>query len=392
MSELDVIIDPATVRARTARIYEAALGGATHFAVHPEAMGRCVELVLKVTREQYPKGDIPVHGRFEHLKAGGIDRVARVLSKLSRLDSVEQGRALVDLTVVSVLLDAGAGPTWKYVEDGVGYSRSEGLAVASAAMFEAGLFSHDGSLSVTALGLRALSVDAIAKGMQVGPQNPLDGLEGRAALLTRLADALESDVPRFGPTARPGGLVDALSGHQVPAPALLKHLLLGFSRMWPARVTCEGVGFGDVWPYRGEGFSHWVPFHKLSQWLTYSLLEPLAHAGVQVTQVEHLTGLPEYRNGGLFLDTGVLSLRDPALATRQLEARDEAIIEWRALTVQLLDQVGDAVRAQLGKTSAALPLAKVLQGGTWAAGRRVAAERRAGGGPPLTLKSDGTVF
>jgi hypothetical protein len=39
-----------------------------------------------------------------------------------------------------------------------------------------------------------------------------------------------------------------------------------------------------------------------------------------------------------------------------------------------------------------LPLAKILQGGTWAAGRKIARERRADGSPPLRVVSDGTVF
>ena len=52
----------------------------------------------------------------------------------------------------------------------------------------------------------------------------------------------------------------------------------------------------------------------------------------------------------------------------------------------------DLVRAQLGKTAAELPLARILEGGTWAAGRAVARERRPGGGPPLHIRSDGTVF
>jgi hypothetical protein len=54
--------------------------------------------------------------------------------------------------------------------------------------------------------------------------------------------------------------------------------------------------------------------------------------------------------------------------------------------------VGLAVREALGKSAAEFPLAKVLEGGTWAAGRRMAAEKRPGGGPPLAIESDGTVF
>jgi hypothetical protein len=105
-----------------------------------------------------------------------------------------------------------------------------------------------------------------------------------------------------------------------------------------------------------------------------------------------LTGLPEYRNGGLLLDLGVLTPKDPTLPETPLSAADEPIVEWRALTVILLDRIAERVRAQLGRTAAQFPLATVLEGGTWAAGRRIAAEKRPGGTPPLTLVSDGTVF
>src|SRR5208282_5868760 len=103
-------------------------------------------------------------------------------------------------------------------------------------------------------------------------------------------------------------------------------------------------------------------------------------------------GLPEYRNGGLLLDLGVLTPKDAALPQRKLSAGDEPIVEWRALTVILLDRLAERVRRSLGLDAASFPLAKVLEGGSWAAGRRIAAERRPGGGPPLTIVSDGTVF
>ena len=87
-----------------------------------------------------------------------------------------------------------------------------------------------------------------------------------------------------------------------------------------------------------------MPFHKLSQWLTYSLLEPFEWAGVPVTGLDALTGLPEYRNGGLLLDTGVLRLRDPDWAARTWSVGDELVVEWRALTVALLDELAPLVR------------------------------------------------
>ena len=134
-----------------------------------------------------------------------------------------------------------------------------------------------------------------------------------------------------------------------------------------------------------------MPFHKLSQWLTYSLLEPFEWAGVVVTGLDALTGLPEYRNGGLLLDAGVLVPNDPTQLQRQHQAGDEFIIEWRALTVALLDEIAPLVRGQLQLTAEQMPLACVLEGGTWAAGR-VLAQRLRGGAPPLNIVSDGTVF
>ncbi len=390
---LATITDPATIRARTKRVFDAALAGETAFAVDLSKLPALVDFVMQVTNENYPTGNIPFHGRYEHLRAGGVDRVAKVLAALGTTDKKEQARALVDLVVVSVLLDAGAGPEWKYVEEGVTYSRSEGLAVASVAMFLSGAFSHDHSKRVTAEGLAKLTVADVSRGMQVSATNPMTGLEGRASLLQRLSVSLTGAPSLFG-SGRPGNMLDALLAQPQPVPAtsLLRLLLFGFSTMWPSRVTLDGVGFGDVWPWRGEGIDAWVPFHKLSQWLAYSLVEPLEHGGVQFTGVEELTGLPEYRNGGLFLDSGVLTLRDPSLASVELEASNPAIIEWRALTVQLLDRVGDEVCQRMGKTKRQLPLARVLQGGTWSAGRVIAKQKRPGGVPPLTLKSDGMVF
>ena len=110
-----------------------------------------------------------------------------------------------------------------------------------------------------------------------------------------------------------------------------------------------------------------------------------------MTGLDALTGLPEYRNGGLLLDGGVLAFKDPAMAQQTWQAGDELIVEWRALTVALLDELAPLVRNQLGLTPQQMPLACVLEGGTWATGRVLAQQLR-GGTPPLNIQSDGTVF
>jgi hypothetical protein len=144
-----------------------------------------------------------------------------------------------------------------------------------------------------------------------------------------------------------------------------------------------------VWQHSVIG---WVPFHKLSQWLSYSLVEPIEGTGFKVVGLDELTGLPEYRNGGLVVDAGALKPKQSSLLTASFKPGDEAIVEWRALTVALLDRIGEHVRGHLGMNADRLPLVKVLEAGTWFAGRVLAAERRPGGGPPIAIESDGTVF
>jgi hypothetical protein len=200
---------------------------------------------------------------------------------------------------------------------------------------------------------------------------------------------------------RPGGLYDHLAANAgrngaIAAPDVLKAVLRHLGPMWPSRLELDGVPLGDCWRHpaltTGDATSGLMPLHKLSQWLTYSLLEPLQEAGLAVTDIDGLTGLAEYRNGGLLIDTGVLVLRDPAEAQQAHTVESTLVVEWRALTVALLDRLAEIVRQRLGMDAVSLPLAKVLQGGTWAAGRQMARALRPDGGPPLAIVSDGTVF
>jgi hypothetical protein len=185
-------------------------------------------------------------------------------------------------------------------------------------------------------------------------------------------------------------------GETIKATAILEAFLTHLGPIWPGRITLGGVNLGDTWRHplvdAPDATKGLIPFHKLSQWLSYSLIEPLEWAGYTVTDVDGLTGLPEYRNGGLFLDTEVIALKDPEDAGRAHAVDSLLVVEWRALTVALLDRIADLIRARLGFTAEDFPLAKALEGGTWATGRRLAKEKRGDGSPPLSVISDGTVF
>jgi hypothetical protein len=154
---------------------------------------------------------IPPHGRWQHFNAGGRDRIAELSSSWPQeIDPSERCRRLIDLFLVSVLLDAGAGTAWSYKskQNGRVYKRSEGLAIASLEMFKDGLFSSNKQQrhQVDAAGLRELTIEKMAAGLQVSEQNPMAGLEGRASLLIRLADALSNDT-LFGADGRPGNML-----------------------------------------------------------------------------------------------------------------------------------------------------------------------------------------
>jgi hypothetical protein len=416
-----VLRAPATVRERAAAITAAVTAGrSAHFEIDRAQLPAVAERVARITRARYPALAIPVHSRWRHFEAGGVPRKAELDARLAGRTSTSIARAQIDLALVSVLLDAGAGPVWHFDEreSGQRFARSEGLAVATFRAFMAGDFSSDvgDPCRVDAAALLRIDEATLARIFQVDEANPLVGLPGRAALLHRLGEALRAQPDTFTALGQPGHLFDALTHHahaprmnhhrlsvqatrthhQVGAARLLGALLDAFSGIWPSGQSLGGEPLGDVWPHRfagGEGASTGrVPFHKLSQWLAYSVLEPFEWAGVQVAEPDALTALPEYRNGGLLLDAGVIVPRDAAFATRRFTPADEWVVEWRALTVSLIDELAPRVRGALGVDADALPLARILEGGTWAAGREIAAERREGGAPPVQIESDGTVF
>lgn len=172
----------------------------------------------------------------------------------------------------------------------------------------------------------------------------------------------------------------------------------GLGSIWPSsRTQVEGVSIGDAWPCSSlpqsppaELWESIAPFHKLTQWLCYSIMVPMTRLmNIHFAGTELLTGLPEYRNGGLLIDTGLLTLKDEdmkrgveaykanAEVTGQpsmevvpmFSADDDVIVEWRAATVGFLDELLEEVNRQLGLHGEdALTLAQLLEAGTWKVG------------------------
>lgn len=397
--------NPETIRERCREVFALAETGAlTHFRLHPERLDAAADYVVATIEDRYPDLDIPFHSRWRHFQTGGVDRW-EALAETLRGESVESiARSRIDLAITSVLLDAGAGDAWRYIESGSKHAlaRSEGLAIASFRMFVDGAFSaHPGEpLRADAEALAALDLPRLERAFQVRGDNPLVGAPGRVALLQALGDTLVVRADLFGDPPRIGNLYDHLAARAVDgdlsAKTVFAAVLAGLASIWPGRVAIGGENLGDVWRHgairRNDASDGLIPFHKLSQWLTYSLVEPLEDSGLRITDLDALTGLPEYRNGGLLVDLGVLACKRPAELHRTHDVGSELVVEWRALTVALLDALAPRIRARLGRDASTLPLLRILEGGTWAAGRRAAGERRPGGGSPIAVTSDGTVF
>ena len=192
---------------------------------------------------------------------------------------------------------------------------------------------------------------------------------------------------------------------------LLQTLLIP---IWPQdRTTIDGSPIGDAWPLgalaKQAGSAHddksnpefIQPFHKLTQWLTYSLMVPFQRIlGITWLNAKALTALPEYRNGGLFVDMGVLSLKKDTLeaglkasgeSLPSFAAGDDVIVEWRAMTLVLIDKLYPMILSRMD--GARLSMAQLLEAGTWKSGRETAAKLRPKTkSSPIIIQSDGTVF
>ncbi|KAL2821305.1 hypothetical protein BDW59DRAFT_164336 [Aspergillus cavernicola] len=431
MADIEYLTSLQAVRERAHIVLEAAENGKlSHFTYHPERMSEASAYVVDIiTRDFGPDNfdSIPPHGRWQHFEVGNIARVDGLIQKwqLSGCDKLEIVRRLVDLFFVAVLLDAGAGDVWKFKEPETGniYARSEGIAVAALYMFQSGCLSSQKTRALECVdghGLTALDRGTFRKAFQITPENPIIGDNSRVSLLNSVGKSLLSLPEIFGEIGRPGYLVDyLLKTAKSPQHLDFKDLWSVLQKVllpsWPKdRTQIAGIPIGDAWPLevlekvnRGKespnSALHIQPFHKLTQWLAYSLTTPFVRTlGLEWTNMELGTGLPEYRNGGLFIDLGVLKLKEKALKqglelSQQdvpgFETTSDVIVEWRAMTVALLDKLHEIASGYFMQHDVKLSLAQMLEAGTWKGGRELAAKfRPSTKSSPILIQGDGTLF
>ncbi|KAF5026935.1 hypothetical protein F66182_965 [Fusarium sp. NRRL 66182] len=425
-SDYDYLLSLQAVRDQAAKVYDAAKDGRLkHFDFNPARMQHVADYVSGLIDRDFGPDrydSIPPHGRWQHFDVGSVERVGALIKRWQSeaVNEMEVTRRLIDLFFVSVLLDAGAGDVWRFEEPGTGQviMRSEGIAVASLYMFTDGCFSSDAlqKETVDGRGLVSLKEDAFAKGFQVSENNSMLGVSSRVQLLQAVGSSLLSLPEIFGQSGRPGNLVDYLVSLSSDRKTIdyerlwtcLQKLLIP---SWPSnRTVFDGKPIGDAWPLDvlAESQSDQSPrdkihpFHKLTQWLAYSLSVPFQRIlGYEWDNIDLGTGLPEYRNGGLFVDLEVLTLKeeDEKAGTKspgqlpEFDAASDTVVEWRAMTVVLLDELHRALSEQYKSRGITLTLPQMLEAGTWKAGRELAAQLRPETkSSPIVVISDGTLY
>ena len=160
----------------------------------------------------------------------------------------------------------------------------------------------------------------------------------------------------------------------------------------PERYAFLALGVDGVRD-AGRGIAGWAPIQRPDGDRTLVMLigvERRYRGGLPA--VADLAAAKGLSDSALVLDaTDARTLGFDGTLRGAHAASSELVVEWRALTIALLDRLAAELRRRLGLDAERLPLAKVLEGGTWAAGRRLAAELRQGA-PPLVVESDGTLF
>lgn len=403
----------AAIRSRCDAMLAATVtpGGATgidHWTVRAESMPdvvrRVVEELGPLQRDRPP----PLGSRWRDFEVGGRDRWRELVSNLAGASPEEIARARFDLALVSAVLDADAGDAWTYpeAETGTAIGRNEGVAVASFRAFQKGLFSSRAGdpLRVDAAGLSKITAEGLEAAFPGAAEHPLHALPARAALLRHVGAALLQTSHLFGAgeAVRFGALYDVLARRAARGTlaardvfaAVIEALDPALAASVGTPTTVDGAALSDVWRHAAAGGAGpsegLLPLHRNAQLLAYSLIEPLEEAGHTVADVGDLTALPDAWAGGLLIDGELLVPRLEGTVAVVHSASSEVVIEWRALTVSLLDRVAEAVRKELGVSAEALPVGHLLPA-IRAAGRAAAHDRRGADIPPIRVDGDGVL-
>ena len=320
------LLSARAVRERAHRMLAIGLDeGLPNFRIDLDRMDDAIDLVLKTTRKAYPSLDIPFHSRWRHFVMNGDNRWADIAGRTKWPDRAARARAEFDLAIVSVLLDAGAGPIVALPRSPNRIGDRPFGRIGAGEPCDVRRRRILGRSASSPCGSTPACLRILALPTSNAACRSRTAIRWSGSTVARICCAASAGwwlrnrkysaaSTRRGPAACSIDLQCRPTADGLPAPTILSELLQQLGPVWPSRLTLGGIALGDCWKHpaltSADATNGLVPLHKLSQWLAYSLIEPLQTAGIEVTDIDGLTGLAEYRNGGLFVDTGVLAFRD----------------------------------------------------------------------------------
>lgn len=371
---------PQHVREKAYELLKLASDGRLkHVEAVPDQLETALARVLETTRENYPDFHIPPFGIWRNFEAGGIDRWGALANARGFETAKEMLAAAADLAILATYMKTRHPEGWVFEDQMTGSEATgqEASALAAFHMFAAGSFSGEMTdpYRVDAQTLVQMDRMELAEGLQWDAKDDEDLLEAMQRHLKRFGEALalRPDLFGDGDVTRPGVLAVQMakeSDGAVSARDLLDRLLESFCPLWEGGAGDGDMVYGDSFEHSVQGGmpgAFIVPFHQAAQEMVYSLIEPLAWAGFEVSGLEALTPPADLAHAALFLDAGVLKVLEPDAALSPEAARDR-MIEIRAVALALTDRLADLLRHELKVHQDQLPLTCILEGGTSRAG------------------------
>ncbi|KAI8061637.1 hypothetical protein BC940DRAFT_310016 [Gongronella butleri] len=409
----DALNDPTgliTLREQCLKVQQLAVKGQSRFFdVDGSKFQDVIDLVVSTMRRDYQgqPDAMPAYGQWQRF--GDQGHLQQLLSLWAAQSPLSQAQRLTDLFIVTAALDIESmhrHRAWSYQDPHAArrYTGSQGIALAVLELFMNGVFSTepDDPCRVDADALIHLDMSSVAN---LQATATLPGLENRIQLLNHMGTVIKAQSYFYDAKTkanRPGYFIDYLLGHASTIHTK-KGPLIPLETLWPAMLQ-----LGELWGATPAGDVHEcpstlldsaasidasIPFHKHTQWLVYSLCEPLEKLlGAIIEGKDLLTPVPDYAQGGLLLDTGFLTLKraeyDRGIAqfrkhaqqhglaqvevTPMFDANDPVVTEWRALTVAYIDIAADHARQTLHQTRTSLPLSKFMEAGSFNVGKELA--------------------
>lgn len=406
-STANTLLSAAAVRARASEVLELAIADElANVSVNLDLLPNLAARVTQAIEHSYPDFQIPPYGCWRRFEAGGLDRWGMLASVRVFAGSEELLAAAADLAVATHVVSVSIRPDWIYLDMAAGqaFEARQAIAIGMLAMFAAGSFSADPGdpLRVDAHALIRLEEAEIAEGLRLDPELDRVAVTSIKTILKRLGEAigLRPDLFEQGGQSRPGHLALKLFAKAEAAPVsiadILDALLDGLSPIWQEGARSGDVVLGDVWRHTNlnlddpaEGL---LPFHLIAQEIAYALIEPFAWAGIELTELDGLTGLSDLEHAALFLDAGIVSMKSAGSGLKSQDQSLDRAIELRAVCIALFDRLADTLRRQLDVSADVLPLTCVLEGGTASLGDEIVRENGDAAQEATRILKAGAVF